>query len=232
MLSRAVETVFVLLLLAIVPFLSLITTRGIELREIPRRALYLSAAIPQWLLAALGAGVILLTSRDFSTIGFRRVPARTLLDWSALLALGFLVALGLVLALERRGWWPRETDLVYLLIPEKLSEKLWCVFVLAPTAAFCEEFLYRGYLLAVLSARLHSVGWGWVVSSVAFGLAHTYQGVSGVVRAGLLGALLAYPVVCLGSLYPSMVAHLLTDAIALSWLGPAFLRRGPALSRE
>jgi hypothetical protein len=46
-----------------------------------------------------------------------------------------------------------------------------------------------------------------------------------MVRAGLLGALLAWPVVQMGSLYPSMTAHFLIDAVALLWLGPKFLRQ-------
>jgi membrane protease YdiL (CAAX protease family) len=46
-----------------------------------------------------------------------------------------------------------------------------------------------------------------------------------MVRAALLGGLLAYPMVHLGSLYPSMVAHFLIDALALAWLGPKFLRQ-------
>jgi membrane protease YdiL (CAAX protease family) len=44
-----------------------------------------------------------------------------------------------------------------------------------------------------------------------------------MVRASLLGALLAYPVIHFGSLYPSMLAHGLIDALALVWLGPKIL---------
>ena len=76
-----------------------------------------------------------------------------------------------------------------------------------------------------LSQWFDPVPWAWVGSSVAFGLAHAYQGLNGMVRAALLGALLAYPVVHLGSLYPSMAAHFLIDALALAWLGPRFAER-------
>ena len=38
-------------------------------------------------------------------------------------------------------------------------------------------------------------------------------------RAALLGALLAYPVVRFGSLYPGMLAHWMIDSVALLWLG-------------
>ena len=110
-------------------------------------------------------------------------------------------------------------DLVYLLIPETPREKLWAVLIVSPTAAFCEEFLFRGYLLTQFHDWLHSLLWAWVVSSVAFGLAHFYQGWSGMIRAGLLGALLAYPVVRWGNLYPAMLAHWMIDTVALLWLG-------------
>ena len=47
-----------------------------------------------------------------------------------------------------------------------------------------------------------------------------------MLRAAVLGALLAYPVVRLGSICPSVAAHFLIDAIALVWLGPKMLREG------
>ncbi|MGH8378893.1 MAG: CPBP family intramembrane glutamic endopeptidase, partial [Gammaproteobacteria bacterium] len=102
---------------------------------------------------------------------------------------------------------------------------LWCVFLLAPTAGICEEFIYRGFLLSLLAMLLHSTGWAVAISSAAFGVAHPYQGWRGMARAALLGALLAWPVVRLGSLLPSMIAHFLVDAVSLGWLGPATLRR-------
>ena len=107
-----------------------------------------------------------------------------------------------------------------LLIPETPREKLWAVLMVAPTAAFCEEFLFRGYVLMQLHDWFHSLLWAWVVSSVAFGLAHFYQGWSGMLRAALLGALLGYPVVRWGSLYPGMLAHWMIDTVSLLWLGP------------
>lgn len=225
MLSMMVGIVFVLLLVAGVPALSYLTARRVRVRSIPRPALYFSAVISQWILAALGALVVVATGSGFAATGFRAVPAAAFARWTFLLSFISLVAVGLWLLLERRGWWPAESELVYLLLPETRAEKLWAVFLLAPTAAFCEEFLYRGYLLAHLSHWLHSAAWGLVVSSVAFGLAHIYQGLGGMARAAVLGALLAYPVLHLGTLYPSMAVHFLIDALALAWLGPRFLER-------
>lgn len=215
------------MLLAGVPVLSYFTTQESQIRLLPRSALYFSAAISQWLLTALGAGVMLATSRTFSATGFRAISATTFTRWTLLLSVVSLVVMGLILLLERRGWWPAESELVYMLVPETGREKLWAVLLLAPTAAFCEEYLYRGYLLVALAQRLHSDSWSWIISSAAFGLAHTYQGTSGAARAALLGAWLAYPVLLFRTLYPSMAAHLLIDAVALAWLGPTLLRPRP-----
>ena len=153
------------------------------------------------------------------------MPLGPALEWSAGIAVVALLALGLVIWCERGGWLPHESDLVYLLIPETPREKLWAALIVAPTAAFCEEFLFRGYLLTQLHDWLHSLLWAWVVCSVVFGLAHCYQGCSGMTRAGLLGALLAYPVVRWGSLYPAMLAHWMIDTVALLWLGPWMARK-------
>ncbi len=230
MVAKAVGIVFVLLLIVGVPVLSFTTARDPKIRLLPRRVLYLSAVMSQWLLAAVCVAVVGLTSMD--PVFFRAVPASDFIRWTLLLATVSLAGLGGLLLLERRGWWPPESDLVYLLLPSNRREKMWAVLFVAPTAAVCEEFLYRGYLMTQLSHWFGSVPWAWGVSSIAFGLAHTYQRINGMVRASLLGALLAYPVVRLGSLYPSMAAHFLIDALALAWLGPAMLGQKAAGREE
>ena len=153
------------------------------------------------------------------------MPLVPCLAWGFGIAGPALLGLVLVIWCERRGWLPREPELVYLLMPQTPREKMWAVLIVSPTAAFCEEFLFRGFLLAQLHDWLHSLMWAWIATSVAFGLAHCYQGWSGSIRAGLLGALLAYPVVRWGSLYPAMLAHWLIDAVALLWLGAWMVAR-------
>jgi membrane protease YdiL (CAAX protease family) len=224
MLADLLGSLFVLLLVAGVPALSHLTVRRAHLRLIPRLDLYLSAVISQWFLAALGVLVVFTAGPGLRAVGFRSVLALVFARWALLLTVVSLAAFGLVLLLERWGWWPEEPELVRLLVPQTRREKLLAVLALAPTAALCEEFLYRGYLLAQLAHWFGSVPWAWVGSSVAFGLAHTYQGWNGMGRAALLGGLLAYPVIRLGSLYPAMAAHFLIDAVALAWLGPKFLK--------
>jgi len=176
-------------------------------------------------LAIVGVVVFFLSSLSALSVGFRRLALAQALIWAGALVALSVAGILLSLLLERRGWWPAEGELICLLIPRTHEEKAWSLFLLVPTAALCEEFLYRGLLLAQISQWLRSGGWACAVSSLAFGLAHIYQGWGGMVRACLLGALLAYPVIHLGSLYPSMLAHGMIDALALAWLGPKFLSR-------
>ncbi len=225
MLADATRIVFALFLLIGVPVLSILTARDERLRSAPRLLLYYSAVLSQWILAVLGVLAMLLGKVGLRAVGLRSVSAGTFLEWAAGVTAASLALMVILLLLERWGWWPDETPLVYLLIPETRREKLWAALALSPTAAITEEFLYRGFLFVVLAGALHSVAWAWVLSSVAFGLAHAYQGLLGMLRAAALGALLAFPVFRLGSLYPSMAAHLVLDVLALVWLGPRMLAR-------
>jgi len=226
MLNTILAILFTLLLVAGVPALSYFTTRNPDIRNLPRLGLYFSAILSQWLLTMVGLGIVFQIAPRVFEAGFAVVPLNGVLVWGAGMAAAALLAVGMVVLCERRGWLPQESELVYLLIPETPREKAWAVLIVAPTAAFCEEFLFRGYLLTQLHDWLHSLLWAWVVSSVAFGLAHFYQGWSGMARAGMVGALLAYSVVRVGSLYPAMLAHWMIDTAALLWLGPWMLREG------
>jgi membrane protease YdiL (CAAX protease family) len=65
--------------------------------------------------------------------------------------------------------------------------------VVGITAGVCEEWLYRGFFLAVVAALAGGLPTGVlvVVAALAFGLAHAYQGRVGVLTTGLLGGVMA-----------------------------------------
>jgi len=53
-----------------------------------------------------------------------------------------------------------------------------------------------------------------VIVTVSFGLQHGLQDAIGIVRAFVLGAVLAIPVLVTGSLLPSVVPHAVVDAFS------------------
>ena len=98
------------------------------------------------------------------------------------------------------------------ILPHGHNEQMVWI-ILSITAGFCEEALYRGYLQRQFIALSKNVPAGIVLSAVAFGAAHAYQGVQQALQIavlGLMGGILAY--VC-KTVRPGMIAHALQDVI-------------------
>jgi hypothetical protein len=85
--------------------------------------------------------------------------------------------------------------------------------VVGVTAGVCEEWLYRGFFLAVVAALAGGMPTGVlvVVAAVAFGLAHAYQGRAGVLTTGLLGGVMAALYLQTGSLLLPVLLHAAID---------------------
>jgi membrane protease YdiL (CAAX protease family) len=98
------------------------------------------------------------------------------------------------------------------------------------TAGICEEWLYRGFFLAAVSAVAGGLPEAVLVAvaAVAFGLAHAYQGPAGVLTTGLLGAVMAWLYLDTGSLLLPVLLHALIDlrflAVPTRALPPAGVR--------
>jgi membrane protease YdiL (CAAX protease family) len=81
---------------------------------------------------------------------------------------------------------------------------------LSITAGICEEILYRGLALAILSEAIGT--WPAVfVSSALFGLAHIYQGLFGFVKTAAVGLAFALLTVFSGSLFTAIIVHVIMD---------------------
>jgi uncharacterized protein len=106
--------------------------------------------------------------------------------------------------------------------------KLTLIFIaLAWTlAAFGEEMVYRGYLMNRIADLFDRNRHKWVLSLIlvhlGFGLAHAYQGITGIVDEGLMGLLLGIMYLRTGrSLTVPIIAHGIQDTIdfLLIWRG-------------
>ncbi len=112
---------------------------------------------------------------------------------------------------SRRGFLHQMAEKV---MPHNLVEAL-AFTALASTVGLCEEFLYRGFVFAVIhDATPSSLPLAALGSSAMFAVAHLYQGRRGVVSTFAVGLLFAATRILTASLAPSILAHLLADLVA------------------
>jgi membrane protease YdiL (CAAX protease family) len=120
----------------------------------------------------------------------------------------------------------RGMDAAKALLPQTTPEL--CVFVvLAIAAGFCEEIIFRGYLLRQFTAWTGSVATGIALQAIIFGSGHIYQGAKGVVVITIYGALFGILAAMRKSLRPGMMQHCGQDA--LSGIAGHFLRNSKYL---
>lgn len=97
------------------------------------------------------------------------------------------------------------------LVPVTTHERLFWVGV-AISAGICEELVFRGWLLAMLHTQAGLTGTALIVAgAVAFGLAHAYQGISGVLLTAFAGAFFCVLYIETGSLLIPILLHAFID---------------------
>lgn len=104
------------------------------------------------------------------------------------------------------------------LAPHTRSELEWWVAV-SLSAGFCEELIFRGYLIWAFQPVFGL--WGAAaLSVVVFAAAHSYQGARGFLATGVVGSLFTFVVLISGSLIPAMALHALVDIAQglIAWL--------------
>lgn len=196
--------------------LPLLTARG-GLREDQlgdvedaRTSVYLSAALS--LIFFAGALFLVALWRDVSpeTTGWRVGDPIPAFAWAAAIAVAGLGVIVLVVRVgERLGM--SESGISLALMPRN-GREVRGFLLLAAVAAVGEEYLFRGFAQGVLAEGLGSAWPAVALTSLSFGVSHGYQKLIGIVRATLLGFLLAVPVVVTGSLFPAIVAHFWINA--------------------
>lgn len=93
------------------------------------------------------------------------------------------------------------------------------------TAAFCEEFFYRGFAITVLRSELGNIWIAGIVSSIIFAFMHIPRyGFGGFVQIGIVGLLLMILFIVTGSIYPGMLMHSVNNFFGFV-LVPLFFRK-------
>ena len=182
-----------------------------------RVSVYREVLALEWIITAVIAAAWIHAARPWRLIGLV-LPV----GWRLVLTVALLAALMMLFRAQLRSIRrldPAKRDrvrtrqaAVSLLVPHNRVERAWFVAV-AITAGLCEEFIYRGFLLWAFRPWLGL--WGAALAStVSFGFAHAYQGRSGAIRAGTLGAAFVVLAIAMGSVVPGMVLHALLDLIS------------------
>lgn len=201
---------FTTFLLVPLPALLLLQTRLVG--SIPgdeeRESVYVSSAISVWTLA----GFAMLTAR-FG--GLTRADLWLTWPGTGVLVLATAATLGAGLALMALARWLRlpESPLTRYLMPRSASERI-AFAGLSVSAGIAEELVFRAFLIAALLQAGAGLEAAAGLSVTVFALSHAYQGLTGITRVALLGALLTAPILLTGSIYPAMLAHALLDLTA------------------
>jgi uncharacterized protein len=156
---------------------------------------------------------------------WRSIGLRLYRDWPTTIALGiaagiFLEAIELYISqpfLVRVLHKPPDLD-AFNALHGNLKLTLLFILLAWVFAAFGEEMIYRGYLMNRVADFFHRTRWAWIFSllavHVAFGLAHAYQGKTGIIDEAFMGLLLgALYLATRRNLAVPIVAHGVSDSI-------------------
>ncbi len=197
-----------------------------------RLRLYASTVVSQWLAVA----IIFWRARAH---GIRPAQLGLAVPHVAVVIVVTVVFSALVLtnqlvSLRRLATQPLEAQgamvqLATRIFPQDDVERVAFVGVVL-TVAFCEEFIYRGFVQTILQQWAHLAFFGILAASAMFGLAHLYQGRRGILSTFIVGVCFSTIRWWTGSLLPPVVSHFVADIVAGMMAPGAFRRiRGKSL---
>jgi len=196
------------------------TTKG------ERLSLYASTLLFQWLAAGLILWRTTARAIPLASLGLALpYPAVTIV---VSLALALLILVNQIASLKRLATQPHDSksllpQLALKVFPQDAAERL-VFFALALSVAFCEEFIYRGFVQHVFEfSPRHLVVAGIVASAVLFAFAHLYQGLRGLVATFTAGLIFSIVRAATGSLLAPVLCHFAAD-LAAGFLAPAKVR--------
>jgi uncharacterized protein len=120
-----------------------------------------------------------------------------------------------------------QSAVVSSLVPRSSSEKIWAAIV-SINAGVCEEIFFRLMLPLLFVLVLGNVVAAFVLSAMAFGSIHAYQGWKGVAATTIVGAGFTVMYVVTRSLWVVMAVHMAIDLNALllqPWLRERVVKR-------
>lgn len=192
-------------------------------------AVLLDLVVPTLVILALLATSLAVRRQGLASLGLRRIPRPGRLAWQVLaLTVGWtLLQLALIIPVLEHLTGQRQDISQFAEVEGNLGLLLLLLALSWTLAAFGEELAYRGYVLTRLRAVLPTGTAGLVtavvLSSVLFGLAHTEQGLIGVVLTTLDAVFFSVLRYRYGTLWAPILAHGFNNTIGLT----AYFLAGP-----
>ena len=216
-----VDHIFIFLLFVVQPIHGALSYRAYVSRVEAggpenRRKQYQEILVLEWVSFAVVASAWMLLSRPFDLLGFVAPSGSGF--WGGIVVL-VLVTMYLVYSVhaakkmsdEEKDKQAQALGTLRYILPQSSSDFRQFTGV-SITAGIVEEFLYRGFTFWYLAQFLPI--WAVViVSSVVFGLGHSYQGIGGMIRVTLIGLAFGLFYVWTGSIWLPMIAHVILDVL-------------------
>jgi len=176
--------------------------------------LLITTILFQWTIYLINYGAVYMERTGLAGLQLRQIRVVDFAWGIAFLVAANLILAGLAWLLAQVGM-PMSGD-IQLLIPEDAFGRVIWIAV-SFTAGFCEEIAFRGYLMTRI--RLLGKFQNWViptiVSALAFGACHYYQGIPGLIIISVYGVLFSLLYIRTGRLWPCIIAHFFQDFSAL-----------------
>lgn len=149
-----------------------------------------------------------------SGIGFTKFKPVYFAWTIAFLLVSNLILAGIAWVLGQVGL-PMPGEIGLLIPQDPVGRVVWVAVSI--TAGVCEESMFRGYLMTRLRLVCKLGGWTIpiIVSAIAFGICHAYQGIPGFILISCYGVLFSLLYIRTGSIWPAILAHFLQDTGAL-----------------
>ena len=216
-----VDHLFIFLLFVVQPIHGAISFRRyiarIEAGEAADRArLFREVLVLEWVSLAVLATAWYLLGRPAADLGF--VPAGGNGFWIGVAIVAaltvFLIVswrMSLTMSPEEKQKQKESFGNLVHFLPQS-DRDLRQFIAVSITAGIVEEIIYRGFVFWYL-APLMPIWAVIAVSSVAFGLGHSYQGVGGMIRVTIIGLAFGALYVLTGSIWLPILAHAILDAL-------------------
>ena len=175
----------------------------------------------QWFFTAIVLAVWFAASRSGALLGFSAPAGMGFWIGSAVIAavigVTWLSQIRITNTPERREEALTEINDIAPFIPRNRRE-LSHFSALSITAGICEEIVFRGYFIWYAMQFTGEIAFGTtiavILSSMAFGIIHLYQGWKGMIRVFFTGLIFGVIYIVTGSLWVPMLAHAFVDISA------------------